>query len=192
AVAGAVVPAAAFLAPEGAPEQGDAPRRLALLGLAIFALGTLPVAISDYTPDYWNHFNRLNQVPLLGLVLCAAAFARIALPRAGARVGAALAAFFIIAHAGFASVWAEAYRRELLIRDLVAGAAPYWPADKTLMLLEPRLYVDKKAPIFLANWDITGAVRLWTGDPGRQADVVGPGMRFTSTEMVSPNWRKPY
>lgn len=152
-------------------------RPLLALGAALFLLGYLPFTISDYVPRATTHMNRVNLVPAMGLALAAVALAAGPL-RPLRRVLPALVGVGLAAHVGFALAWAESYRLQLGVRDAIVRGLDRWPADARLLLLTPRFFVDNKAPIFLAHWDISGAARIWTRDPSRQADVITPQTDF--------------
>ena len=156
--------------PDAAPPGG---RPLIGLGIGIFVLGYLPIAVSNYIPTPFNHMNRINQVPALGLVLAAVgASARGKRRTWPAVLGCALAALLLSAHVAFADAWARSYQEQLRVRDLIISQARQWPAGATLLLLMPETFIEGKAPIFLEHWDITGAARIWTEDPARTADVI--------------------
>lgn len=169
-------------------EPGEAPaangdrRRLLLMGAAMAVLGCLPLALSDYAPTPLNHQNRVNQVFLLGPVLMLTAHLAGQRARKAEVAALAVAAVFLTAHAGFASVWAESYRRQLRVRDLILARAAEWPADAVLLVLLPERYVERKAPVFDAHWDISGAARIWTGDRSRSAMTVRPGLVASCSE----------
>jgi hypothetical protein len=174
----------AFLSWRGKEEApaADADRRaLLLMGAAVAVLGCLPLALSDYTPTPLNHQNRINQAFLLGPVLMLAAYLAGARARKAELAALAVLAVFLSAHAGFASVWAESYRRQLLLRDVILAQPQAWPADTVLAVLLPERYVAQKAPVFDAHWDITGAVQIWTGDRSRHAMTVRPGRPVACT-----------
>jgi hypothetical protein len=158
---------------------------LALLGAAVFLLGYLPVAFSDYVPTPLNHQNRINLAPSLGIVLAALGCVAGKIPMGrGPVVLAACAGVFLAASAGFAKTWAESYRLQCGVVELVERKLPSWPQDKLLLVLLPDRYVDRKAPVFDAYWDISGAIRLATGDARRRAAVVSPRMRFEPDRII--------
>ncbi|MBI5209364.1 MAG: hypothetical protein HY927_05255 [Elusimicrobia bacterium] len=167
---------------------GSPSEALVFLGAGLFLAGYLPIALSDYVPTPLNHQNRINLAPVLGLVLAAVGCAAVAAParRAAAMVLAGLAGVFIAASAGSAGVWAESFRRQCAVQALVERNLDRWPRDKVLLLRLGERYVRGKAPVFDACWDITGAVRLWTGDKLRRAAVASPRMRFEPGEVVDP------
>lgn len=155
----------------------DADRRILLLvGAGMALLGCLPLALSDYTPTPLNHQNRINQAFLLGPVLMLTAQLSGLRSRKAELAALGAAAVFLSAHAGFASVWAESYRRQLRLRQTILTHVDAWPAETTLLVLLPERYVARKAPVFDAHWDISGAVRIWTGDAARRAMTVRPGL----------------
>lgn len=186
ALAGLALPWAALRLGEGG--TGGAPgaaRRLACFGAALFALGYLPIMVSDYTPTPFTHMNRINYAPTLGLVLAAAALSVEGSRRLlWERAGAALCGLFLAAHAGFAGYWAESWRWQLRARDAVVARLADWPAGTTLLFQQPTLMVGRRAPLFLASWDSTGAVKLWTGDASRTADALRPGSRIHPDGVV--------
>lgn len=173
-------------------DESPPPRPLLLLGGAIFILGYLPLTGSDYMPTPINHQNRLNLIPAVG-----AAIALVGLM--GARSGrmarcalTALAGVFLLAHVRFAQIWAESYRRQLGIKATVLKSLAGWPADRTLVLWLEERAVAGKAPVFDASWDITGATRVWTGDPSRLARVVSPRMGWTKEGIRDEGAFLPY
>lgn len=175
-------------------EPGPAPREtpLILLGLGVFALGYLPIAVSDYNPTAFNHMNRINQVPTLGLVL--AAVGAVQRWRRSAWLipaGCGLASLLLAAHVSFAASWREAYREENRVKELVLAHAAGWPAGATLVLALPEPFVREKAPIFLEHWDLGGAVRVWTEDPTREAGVINDRTDFRPEGIVLRPGRAP-
>ncbi|MBI5624260.1 MAG: hypothetical protein HY924_10805 [Elusimicrobia bacterium] len=160
---------------------------LVLLGAAVFFLGYLPIALSDYTPTPLNHQNRINLAPSLGIILTGLGCAAGRVPAGrGPAVLALLASVFLTAHVWSAGVWAESYRLQCEVMELVQRRLPEWPADKTLLVRLPERYVEDKAPVFDAYWDVTGAIRLATGDVRRRAVTVSPRMRFEADRAVEP------
>lgn len=158
------------------PASNENRRRLLALGAGFALLGCLPLALSDYTPTPLNHQNRINQALLLGPVLMLAAHLAGARARKAELAALAVLVVSLSAHAGFASVWAESYRRQLGLRDVLLARRDDWPAEAMLLVLLPERYVDSKAPVFDAHWDVTGAVQIWTGDANRHAMTVRPGL----------------
>lgn len=177
-LAGAALALCAFLTkrePQEAPASNENRRTLLLLGAAVAVLGCLPLALSDYTPTPINHQNRINQAFLLGPVFMLAAYLGGMRARKAEYAALTVAVVFLAAHAGFASIWAEAYRRQMQLREAILSHIDDWPAEATLLVLLPERYVAQKAPVFDAHWDITGAVQIWTEDPSRRAVTVRPG-----------------
>lgn len=168
----------AILAAQERRSKSDG-RRLAVLGAGMFILGYLPIALSDYMPMPFNHMNRINEVPMVGVVLlliCGLqALGRAKWVEPAACLGAGL---LLVCHMGFAQYWVEAYRRQLEVKDLVMRNLASWPRDKILLLLLPERAVAHKAPVFIAHWDISGAARIWTQDRERDADVIAPSFEF--------------
>lgn len=167
--------------PEGPDAEPGAARRLALFGGALFFLGYLPIMVSDYRPTPFSHMNRINYVPAFGLALAAAA-AALGGPRRGLRTAAfaGLASLCLAAHGGFAGYWAESRLWQERARAAVLAKRSEWPAGTTLLFNQPTLMVGRRAPVFLASWDSTGAVRVWTGDASRTADALRPGARLSA------------
>lgn len=178
-----------------APKQEDSDRSrvLLLLGAGIFVLGYLPIALSDYWPMSFNHMNRINQVPILGLILAAVGALRYQRHRVWfERIACLLASILLAAHVAFAGYWAESYRIQIRVRTLIEQYSGQWPADTTLLLLIPgylrqgkEYFVADKAPIFVAPWDITGASQIWTDDPTRKADVLTLRSRFFAQGILT-------
>lgn len=192
----AAAAALAWLAPgrEEAAERGRS-RTVALVVLAagFFLLGYLPIAVSDYSPTPINHLNRINEVPAAGLILGLIGLGGLTLtPRRLDRAAAALASFLLAVHVGLACVWAESYRRQNDVRDLILKNLPAWSADKVLLVLLPDRYVADKAPVFDAHYDVTGAARIWTGDESRRADTVSPRMDFAPDGAATAFGKVPY
>jgi hypothetical protein len=176
----------------GNPERPDL-RPLIFFGAGLFALGYLPIAVSDYLPTPLNQMNRINQVPQLGLILAALGLGLRLAPRRRLQLAAgALASLLVAVHVGLAGDWAESYRRQNEIRAMLLTDLDRWPAGKTLLLLQRERYVKDKVPVFDAHYDITGAARIWTGDPGRTADVVSPRMDFLPGGVVTAWGKRPY
>lgn len=151
--------------------EGGGSLRVAAFGAGTFALGYLPLLVSDYRPTPLTVTNRVNLVAAVG----AAALWSAAASAGWRRTAAAAASAALCAHVGFAGAWREGYRRQLAVRDAVLRVLPDWPAETVLLVRVPVLEVDRRAPVFLASWDTAGAVRLWTGEKERDADVVRPG-----------------
>lgn len=166
-------------------------RLAAAAGAALFVLGYLPVAVSDYVPQPLNHMNRINQVPVLGICLLLVA----AVGRLRPAFDAALcltASAALAAHVGFSLAWVESYRIQSVVRDTMLRHLEEWPKDSTLLVLLPRYYVIGKAPVFIAHWDIGGAARYWTKDRGRKADIMVPRMRVRDDGVVNRGVFIPY
>ncbi|TBR25113.1 hypothetical protein EPO15_02715 [bacterium] len=194
AVAALALPWAALRAADRGPgAEPGAVRRLASFGAALWVLGYLPIMVSDYRPTPFSHMNRINYVPAFGLALAAAS---VALSGAHRRrweaLGATLAGFFLAAHVGFAGYWAEAAGYSEAARRIVQARLSAWPADAVLLFNQPTLMVGRRAPLFLASWDATGAVRVWTGDASREADSLRPGVRFLPAGVAISERLLPY
>lgn len=175
-----LLPCLVLLAPESAPDASSRPalRRLIFLGASVYALGYLPVAVSQYFPAPTDVENRLNLVPAAGLVLaCVGALSlmRSKAPRYALALAAGLAS---AASTGFAGAWAASYARQLDVRDLVLRHLNDWPREDALFLLQPELNVDGRAPVFDDAYIIDSAVHFWTGDEARRSYVVRPGVEF--------------
>jgi hypothetical protein len=180
AAAALLLPSLVLLAPATPHDDvdGRAIRRLMQLGAAVYVLGYLPVALSQYYPAPTAAENRLNLVPAAGLVLaCVGALSLLRWK--SARYALALAAGLAAASSvGFAASWATAYSRQLAVRDLVLARLPEWPRGDVLFLLLPELHVDGRASVFDHEYIIDPAVRLWTGDDARRSYVMRPGIEF--------------
>jgi hypothetical protein len=167
----AVLPwAASRLLPRSDGARGAA-RHLMAWGATLWLLAHLPFVVTDYAPAAYDHMNRLCQLPALGLAALACG-AALALPARGWILIAAASVSLALSPV-LAEVWAESYRRQLEVRDAVNKILPSWPADKPLLLRLPEFYVERKAPVFLAQYDISSAIRLWTGDKRRLAYIEG-------------------
>lgn len=192
----AAAAALAWLAPGRSSEtrpRPEGPVALVLLGAGVFLLGYLPIAVSDYWPTPIDHTNRINQVPAAGLVLGLIGCGSLVLaPRRLERAAVVLASVLLAVHVGLAGTWAESYRRQLEVRDLILANLPRWTADKLLLVMLPERYVNGKAPVFDAPYDISGAARIWTGDEGRQADTVTPRMVFVPGGIAGASGLIPY
>jgi|CXWL01.1.fsa_nt_gi hypothetical protein len=187
----ALAAAAVALRPAARSQSADT-RRLFALAAGFYILGYLPIAFSDYYPTPLNHFNRINLVPAYGAAVAVCALLEYLRRRTAHAAGALLASFLLISHAGAASAWAESYRRQLALRDAILSQIDNWPRDSVLFLHLKEDFVAGKAPVFLAHYDSTAAVRLWTGDNERRADMLRPQTRFLS-DGVDNNGRKvPY
>lgn len=170
-LAAIALPFAAWrLLPEERGRDSDAALRLSIWGFALYMLAYLPLCFSDYAPAAYDHMNRLNQLPAIGLT-AAACGAALAFRRPAALVAAAALALSL--SPAFAEVWAESYRRQLAVRDAVLRGLKDWPAGQPLIVRLPELYAARKAPVFLAGYDISSAIQLWTGEKGRTAFVYG-------------------
>lgn len=157
----------------------------------LFLLGYAPLIPSNYYITPYDHMNRIQLVPALGIVVAATALAAGRGLWAG-RAAALAAGALVAAHAGFAYLWVESYRLQQMVGAMVRGQAERWPADKKLYLALPADYVGGKAPIFIAHWDITGAVRLWTGDRSRSADILTPNLLWTERGLLDRPKLVPY
>lgn len=163
------------------PEKTDASgagRRLILWGGAVYVLGYLPFCFSDYAPGAYDHMNRLNQLPAAGLcaVLCGWTLAP-GKPRRTTILTAAAGVCLVI-HLAFSGIWRESYRRQLELRDSVLAVLSEWPKSKFLLVVLPELYAARKAPVFLSSYDVSAAIRLWTGESERQAQVYSEWVIF--------------
>lgn len=167
----AALPFAAWrLLPEENVRDRDTALRLSIWGIALYALAFLPFCFSDYAPTAYDHMNRLNQLPAIGLA-AAACGAALAFRRL---VPLAVASALVMALSpAFAEIWAESYRRQLAVRDTVLRGLKDWPPGQPLIVRLPELYAARKAPVFLASYDISSAIRIWTGEMGRTAFVYG-------------------
>jgi len=171
----------------------DAALALIALGALIFLLGYLPIAVSDYSPTPLNEGNRVNEVPVMGLILAAFGLAARALKtRKIERSACAFASVLLAVHVGLSCYWVESYRRQNVVRDQVLANLSRWPANKRLLLLLPERYVAGKVAVFEANYDITGAVRIWTDDQTREADTISPRLPFTPDGLLYPAGLVPY
>lgn len=181
------ISAAAIFAAARRGEEGDPPpRRLIAWGAAFAALAYLPLAFSDYSPTPLNHQNRLNLLPAAGVVAALAGLS--GLHRRGGAALAAAAVAALLAHAGFAGVWAESYRRQLAIKEAVLSSLPLLKDASGLLVRLPERYVAGKAPVFDAHWDVTAAVSLWAGFDVA-ADVVRPETAFEADKVARPEGR---
>ncbi|HEX4046401.1 MAG TPA: hypothetical protein VH309_01125 [Elusimicrobiota bacterium] len=168
-------------------------RALIALGALVYLLSCLPIAVSDYSFTPINHMNRLNEVPTLGLLFVLIGLGTSKLKaRVLERGACALASVLLAVHVGLSCFWVESYRRQNAVRAQVLEHLGAWPADKTLLLLLPERYVADKVPVFDANYDITGAVRVWTGDEKRRADAITPRMDFEPDGVVTDWGKLPY
>ncbi|MCX5795390.1 MAG: hypothetical protein NTY77_07855 [Elusimicrobia bacterium] len=195
------VAALAFLLPwslwwlrskEAAAARHDANTLLALGG-AVFLLGYLPIAVSDYIPTPLSHMNRINEVPILGLVLAlAGVWNLLGRRRRVLAAGCAAAGLLLAAHVAFADAWSRSYELQLEIRDVIRSQPEKWPHGTKLLLWYEPHYIEEKAPVFIASWDITGAARIWTGDPSREADVLPAAMEFLPEGVAQGGRLLPY
>lgn len=182
AAAALLLPALALRA-DGAQAPADpdraALRRLIALGAAVYVLGYLAIAVSLYVPAPTASENRLNLVPVAGLAFAFGGWLSL---RRRSRAAMALAALavggILAASVGAAASWAEAYRRQLAVRDLVLEHLPEWPRGDVLFLRLPELNVDGRASVFDYESMIDPAVRLWTGDPQRRSYLLRPGVEI--------------
>ncbi len=162
-----------------APAPVRISKRLLWLGAGVFLLGYLPIALSDYAPNPYDHTNRLNQVPDLGVVMAAiACWSLYGRPLWAERLGKVLCGLFLTAHVAFSGYWAESYAKQLQVRDLILEQRNDWPQGDTLLVLLDRRYVARKAIIFDAPYDITGAAQLWLDDPTRSGNVISQRLSF--------------
>lgn len=173
------------------PDAGTG-RRLIAWGGAVYVLGYLPFCFSEYAPGAYDHMNRLNQLPAAGLCAALCGWASAAeRPRRAAALAAGAGACLVI-HLAFAGIWREAYRRQLQLRDRVLAILDEWPKGKPLLVVLPELYAARKAPVFLSGYDVTAAIRIWTGEPAREALVYSEWIGF-GPEGVSVEGRvRPY
>jgi len=177
---------------DDAPDARAA-KRLLLWGGGLFALGYLPIAVSDYVLLPLNHMNRIHLVPALGVVAAAVGglllLGRRTLSRAAA---CALAGLCLAAHGAFSTAWAESWSRQMDVRRLVLRILPDWPKHKLLLLWQPEFYVRRKAPLFIASWDISGAVKIWSDDPARRADILHPRVQMLPNGVFNAGELTPY
>lgn len=174
-LAAAALPFLAWrLLPREEARDAGAASRLFAWGLALCGLAYLPLCFSAYAPSAYDHMNRLNQLPAAG---AAAAACGLALALRRPMLLAAASSFALALSPAFAEVWAESYRRQLAVREAVLGGLDDWPAGRPLVVRLPELYAARKAPVFLASYDVSSAIYLWTGQEGRSAHVYGPWTR---------------
>lgn len=186
--------AAAVTLVVGGEDRPEAFRRRRLaLAAGFVLLGYLPIAVSNYVPTPFSHMNRINLVPAVGAAILAGEVLRLfRRAQAGQAAGVALAWSLLVASAGSAGSWAESYRRQLELRRTALSQLDLWPRECTLLLRLPELFVNGAVPVFLAHYDSSGAFRLWTGDPGRKADVLAPETRFLPEGVDNNGRRTPY
>lgn len=177
---------------EAAGADADGGRRLILWGSAVYALGYLPFCFSDYAPGAYDHMNRLNQLPAAGLCAALCGWASASEKPRRAAVLAAAAGACLVIHLAFSGIWRESYRRQLEVRDRVLAFAGDWPMDKSLLVVLPELYAARKAPVFLSGYDVTAAVRIWTGESGRTALVYSEWVGFTPEGVSFEGRVRPY
>jgi hypothetical protein len=185
AAAGCLLPWMSLRTEFGRSEEVDF-RPLAVLGIGVFLLSYFPVALSDYSPTPLNHGNRINLVPILGLLMAAAASAPFRGERGrGFLFLRGVTSLALVTHLGFASWWIEGARRIDEVRSSVVAHVSDWPRDTKLFVRLPQRYVEKKVPLFDSPGDISAATWIWTGDHGRQANVVSPRMSFYKDGVVA-------
>ena len=162
-------------------------------GAAVYVLGYLPFCFSDYAPAAYDHMNRLNQLPAVGIAAIACAWS-CAAPRDRRRLAAlaAAAAFALWTSTAFAEVWAESYRRQLAVRDAVLSQLEAWPRGEVLLLRLPELYAARKAPVFVADYDLSSAIQLWSGQPDRRAVVYSQWTKLGADALETPAGSVPY
>lgn len=188
--------ALAWLAPGRPTEERprpEGPRALILLGAGIFFLSYLPIALSDYWPTPIDMTNRINEVPIAGLVLALIGIGTLTFePKRLERAAALLGSVLLAVHVGLAGIWAESYRRQIEVRELIQKNLPRWPADKVLLVMLAERYVAGKAPVFDEHYDITGAARIWAADVTRRADTLSPRMDVTPDGPATAYGKLPY
>ena len=194
AVAAALFPWIILKLPDAEPQtRRDAAWALVGLGALIFLFGYLPIAVSDYSPTPINHGNRVNEVPVLGLILAMIGIAtRTMEARLLERRACALASILLAVHVGLAGFWVESYRRQNQVRQQILANLDRWPSGKTLLLLLPERYVAGKVPVFDAHYDITGAIQIWTGDRTRHAETITPRMVVAPDGVFTAFGKLPY
>lgn len=170
----------------------DAGRRLIRWGAAVFVLGYLPFCFSAYAPGAYDHMNRVNQLPAAGV--CAALCGWAAAPGKTRRatILAAAAGACLVLHLAFAEIWVESYRRQLELRARVLAVRSEWPKGKTLLIVLPELFVARKAPVFLSGYDVTAALRIWTGEPERDAVIYSEWTGFGPRGVSVDGRIRPY
>ncbi|MBI5597915.1 MAG: hypothetical protein HY928_17665 [Elusimicrobia bacterium] len=174
--------------PERAPASS-----LLLWGGAVYLLGYLPFCLSAYAPTAYDQMNRTNHLSAVGAAALLCGLSMLpALRRAGTAALCALAAFFLTVHVAFSEIWVESYRRQLAVRDAVLAHLPDWPVEKTLLVRLSDLYVARKAPVFLTDYDVTYAVRVWTGDWERKAIALSHWVRFEPDGAKTQERAMPY
>lgn len=182
---------AALRAREDEPGAG-AGTRLIAWGAGVFVLGYLPLCFSDYAPGAYDHMNRLNQLPAAGVcaALCGWAAAP-GKPRRGPVLAAAAGACLVI-HLAFSGIWRESYRRQLEVKERVLAVLGDWPPDKTLLVVLPELFAARKAPVFLSGYDVSSAIRIWTGERDRSALVYSEWVAFRPEGVSVSGTLRPY
>lgn len=156
-----------------------APRAVVLWGAGVFVLAYLPLCFSDYAPSAYDHMNRLNELPALGVAAALCGWAAASTGRARSVALALATSFCLLVSGAFAEVWAESYHRQLAVRDAVIGQP--WPEGKTVLVVLPELYAARKAPVFLSGYDVSAAIHLWTGRLDRDA------VTYTQWTRVTPD-----
>lgn len=192
ALAGLALPWAALSRFKDAGRPGRVDPALYAFGAAFFFLSYAPLVPSLYRFDGLTHFNRLNNLGAFGIALASAGLIGSRAGAAPRRVAAALGGLLLAAHAGFALYWAEAWRLERQVRDAVIRELPNWPRDRTLIVRPPGYQVAGKAPVFVDRWDILSAVKVWTRDPGREADILVAGTRPAGDGLAHRGRFRPY
>ncbi len=170
-------------------EEGDG-HHLILWGFAVYLLGYLPFCFTTYAPGAYDHMNRLNQLPAAGL--CAALCGWSLASKRRSTVLAAGAAACLVIHLAFSGIWRESYRRQLELKEKMIAVLGLWPKDKTMLVVLPDLFVARKAPVFLSGYDVSAAIRLWTGERGREAFVYSEWVRFGGEGVTVDGKTRPY
>lgn len=168
-----LTPAAAWRALDRENASGSAKtaRTLIFWGGSLYALAYVPFFFSDYAPAAYDHMNRLNQLPAIGLAALACGWAAVRPGKLRTAALAVVAAFCLITSTAFAEIWAQSYRRQLAVRDAVLAHEESWPPHQLLLIHLDELYVARKAPVFLAGYDVASAIAIWTGRQDRDAVV---------------------
>jgi hypothetical protein len=149
---------------------------LAAAGLAVAALGWIMFIPADpyYTPSLLGYTNRVNAVSGLGLVICvyaalgvgvtllAALVPRLRPWSAWAILGLAvlLGASYVHVLERHIDIWDEAYRQQRVAIDRIKAVYPDLPPESTLFTSAYPAYYTLGVPIFSANWDLNGMVKM--------------------------------
>jgi hypothetical protein len=158
---------------------------LGAVGIAVAVLGWADFIPADvfYTPSLWAASNRVNAVAGVGLIMIvyaaigtAVSLAALAVPQLGRWAPALVVAASVVLGAAYVhvlerhdGVWNKAYSYEKAALQKIKATYPTLPPGTTVITSDYPANISLGVPVFTANWDLDGALRLEYDDYSMQA-----------------------